>query len=38
MDAEHGFVGIDDDSSVDVAEAQVKGLAAPAKTIPDGEW
>lgn len=38
MDAEHGFVGIDDDSSVDVPESQVKGLVAPAKTVPDGEW
>lgn len=36
MDQEHGFVGVDDDSSVPVPSAQVKKL--PKDVIPDGDW
>ena len=36
MDASHGFVGVDDDSSVEVPEAQVKGI--PKNEVPEGDW
>lgn len=37
MDAQHGFVGVDDDSSVAVPDQQVKGLTT-ATEVPEGEW
>lgn len=36
MDASHGFVGVDDNSSVDIAPSQVRGI--PLDEVPDGEW
>ncbi|WP_052639839.1 hypothetical protein [Zavarzinella formosa] len=37
MDAQHGFVGVDDDSTVEVPDKQIKGLPVGAE-LPDGEW
>jgi hypothetical protein len=36
MDAQHGFVGVDDDDPVDIAGDQIKGL--PRNVVPDGDW
>ena len=36
MDAQHGFVGVEDNDSVPIAAAQVKGL--PKDEVPDGDW
>jgi hypothetical protein len=37
MDAQHGFVGVDDDATVPVPESQVRGIGAP-NEVPDGVW
>jgi hypothetical protein len=36
MDAEHGFVGVDDDEPVPVPKSQVVGI--PKDEVPDGDW
>lgn len=36
MDESHGFVGLDDNSSVDVPNAQIKGI--PKNEVPEGDW
>jgi hypothetical protein len=36
MDATHGFVGVQDDGSVEVPDEQVKGI--PRDEVPDGDW
>jgi hypothetical protein len=36
LDAEHGFVGVEDNDSVPVPLAQVKGI--PKDEVPDGDW
>jgi hypothetical protein len=36
MDSQHGFVGVDDNSSVQVPDSQVKGI--PGKNPLDGDW
>lgn len=36
MDASHGFVGVEDNSSVDVPDAQVRGI--PKNEVPEGDW
>jgi len=36
MDAQHGFVGVEDNDSVTISPAQVKGL--PKNVVPDGDW
>ena len=36
MDAQHGFVGVEDNDSVTIPPAQVKGL--PKNVVPDGDW
>ena len=37
MDAQHGFVGVDDDAAVPIPDDQVKGLGDRGQ-VPDGEW
>ena len=37
MDTSHGFVGVDDDSSVDLSPAQIKGLGRKDE-VPEGDW
>jgi hypothetical protein len=36
MDASHGFVGIDDDSTVNVPGEQIRGI--PKNEVPEGDW
>jgi hypothetical protein len=36
MDAQHGFVGVEDNDPVDISPSQVKGL--PKNVVPDGDW
>lgn len=36
MDAQHGFVGVDDNDPVDIAGDQIKNL--PRNVVPDGDW
>lgn len=36
MDAQHGFVGVDDNESVDIDSGQIK--ATPIDEVPDGDW
>lgn len=36
MDAQHGFVGVDDNDPVSISPGQVKGL--PKNVVPDGDW
>jgi hypothetical protein len=38
MDTAHGFVGVEDDTSVEVPGSQVKGLGRARNDVPDGEW
>ena len=37
MDASHGFVGLDDDGSIELGAGQVRGLV-PKDQVPDGDW
>jgi hypothetical protein len=36
MDAQHGFVGVEDNDPISISPAQVKGL--PKNVVPDGDW
>ena len=36
MDAQHGFVGVDDNESVAIAPERIKGI--PKNEVPDGDW